>query len=86
METGILTKPTQAERVLEVLRNANGAWVSGRYFLQQLYLSQFHARIFELQNNRDRYAYEGVIESSEFRDEHGFVFYRLVNQGQQKLL
>jgi hypothetical protein len=46
--------------------------VSGTYFLRTLYLSQFHARIFELQEEGHR------IEASDFKDEHGFKSYRLL--------
>jgi biotin operon repressor len=62
---------TQAEKVLGALRDSKGEWVSGTYFLRNLYLSQFHARIYELQ----RKGYE--IEASTFKDEHGFKSYRL---------
>lgn len=64
--------PTQKEKVLKALIDADGEWVSGTYFLRGLYLSQFHARIFELQED----GYQ--IESSEFTDEHGFKSYRLL--------
>lgn len=62
---------TQAEKVLKALQDANGEWVSGTYFLRTLYLSQFHARIFELQRRGHQ------IEASEFTDDHGFKSYRL---------
>jgi len=62
---------TQREKVLEVLENANGKWVSGRYFLQTLMLSQYHARIWELQ--REGY----LIEASSKKDEFGFKSYRI---------
>ena len=81
----LIEKKTQAERVLEVLKNAKGGWVSGQYFLRTLMLSQFHARIWELQKRRDRYGYEGTIEASDFKDEYGFVYYRLVEPGNGKL-
>lgn len=63
---------TQAEKVLQKLKEANGEWVNGRYFLHTMFLSQYHARIFDLQKK----GYE--IESSDFTDEHGFKSYRLI--------
>lgn len=69
--TTLEKKPTQCQKVLKVLEEAGGAWVSGQYFLRNLYLSQYHARIFELQ----RQGYE--IESSDEKDEVGFKSYRL---------
>lgn len=64
-------KPTQCSRVLDALEAAQGDWVSGQYFLHTLYLSQYHARIFELQ----RQGYD--IEASEEKDLHGFKSYRI---------
>ena len=63
---------TQCEKVLDALKARFGEWVSGQYFLRTLYLSQYHARIFELQ----RKGYK--IEASEFTDEHSFKSYRLL--------
>jgi hypothetical protein len=65
---------TQKQKVLNALRKANGDWVNGRHFLHNLFLSQFHTRIHELQK-------EGyVIEASNFTDEHGFKSYRLIRE------
>lgn len=75
---------TQERRVLEVLRAAAGNWVNGQYFLRQLYLSQYHRAIFNLQNNRERYDYIGDIEASDFTDENGFKSYRLITIAAQK--
>lgn len=58
--------------MLKALREANGEWVNGQYFLRTMFLSQYHARIHGLQGK----GYE--IEASEFTDEHGFKSYRLV--------
>ena len=74
------TKKTQATRILEILQRANGSWISGRYFLEEMQLSQFHARIFELVNNRKKYIYYGEIEASDFKDSYGFKSYRLINK------
>ena len=70
----------QAEKVLKALQDANGEWVSGTYFLRNLYLSQYHARIFELQQKGYK------IEPSNFTDEHGFKSYRLQTELQPQLL
>lgn len=72
-----LVKITQELKVLEVLKNANGSWVNGQYFLRNLMLSQYHRAIWNLQNKRDRYEYIGIIEASDFVDEYGFKSYRL---------
>jgi len=81
--SSLTPKPTQAEKVLRVLEDAKGDWVSGRYFLQSMLLSQYHARIFELQNDRERYEYNGSIEASEWKDEYGYKAYRLAKTAKQ---
>jgi hypothetical protein len=68
----LLQKPTQESRILESLEKAGGEWVNGRYFLQTMLISQFHARIHQLQKK----GYN--IEASTDRDEYGFKSYRLV--------
>jgi hypothetical protein len=70
---------TQEERVLKVLEGAEG-WVNGRYFLTQMMLSQYHARIHGLQKKGHQ------IEASEFTDEYGFKSYRLVKEPKQLAL
>lgn len=62
---------TQCEKILGVLEKNRGGWVAGSYFLRNLYLSQFHTRIFEL----EKQGYP--IQHSDFKDEWGFVSYRL---------
>lgn len=64
-------KLTQCQKVLEVLEKANGEWVSGQVFLHKMYLSQYHARIFELQSNGYK------IEASKETDGVGFKSYRI---------
>lgn len=61
---------TQEQKILNAL--ANGEWVSGTYFLRQLYLSQYHARIWGLQKKGYR------IEASDTVDDYGFKSYRLL--------
>lgn len=72
MEEKVIKKPTQCERALKALEDAQGGWVSGQYFLHTLRLSQYHARIWELQEQGHN------IEASDFKDEYGFKSYRLV--------
>ena len=67
----LIEKPTQCARVLQVLEDARGDWVNGQYFLRTMYLSQYHALIFELQRKGHK------IEASKEKDEHGFVSYRI---------
>lgn len=66
----------QRERILEVLQKAKGEWVSGQYFLHTMMLSQYHARIWELQ----KMGYP--IKASSFTDQYGFKSYRLPIEGQ----
>ncbi len=75
-------RPTQEKRVLDVLLKANGAWVSGQLFLREMYLSQYHRAIFNLENR------DGVkIEHSSFTDQYGFKSYRIIQcEVQQQLL
>ena len=62
---------SQAEKILDYLEAHRGEWVSGSYFLRNMYLSQFHARIFDLER-------KGIkIEHSDFTDDWGFKSYRL---------
>ncbi len=68
----LIKKPTQCEKVLKALEDARGQWVSGTYFLHTLYLSQFHARIKELEESGIK------IEHSDFKDDFGFVSYRIL--------
>jgi len=64
---------TQAQKVLHALLKAGGEWVNGRYFLRELYISQYHARIKELEDD-----YNWKIEHSDFKDDYGFKSYRIV--------
>lgn len=73
----IKSNTTQENRVLQALQSAKGQWVNGQYFLRELYLSQYHRAIWNLQHRRDKYLYEGDIEASDFTDDHGFKSYRL---------
>lgn len=76
METAVIRRfpppGTQAYRVLKELLEANGEWLNGRYFLNVMKLSQYHARIWALEN---RYGWK--IDHSEGRDEYGFKSFRI---------
>lgn len=74
----IISDGRQEDRVLDVLKAANGAWVNGQHFLRGMFLSQYHRAIWNLQHKRERYRYDGDIEASDFKDEHGFKSYRLI--------
>ena len=71
MTQKLIEKPTQEARVLAVLKEANGEYVNGRYFLQTMLLSQYHSRLWSLQKKGYK------IEASEERDEFGFLSYKL---------
>lgn len=65
-------KLTQCEKVLKVLEENIGKWVPGEYFLRNLYLSQYHARIWELQQKG-----YNIVASDEV-SEFGFKSYKLI--------
>lgn len=75
--SGNISKTSQELRVLAELQNANGAWISSDYFIREKYLTQIHRAIFNLENRREKYQYEGNIEHSDFVNEYGFKSYRL---------
>lgn len=83
MTNRIRNPSTQEDRVLSALEAAqNGAiggeyvgndgWVNKQYFLRILGLTQAGRAIWNLENRRGI-----IIEHSQFKDEHGFVYYRL---------
>jgi hypothetical protein len=71
-------KTTQEVRVLKALQEKKGEWVNGQYFLREMFLSQYHRAIWNLQHRSHLYDYDGMIEASNFTDEHGFKSYRLI--------
>jgi len=77
MDVGYIKKPTQEQRILEVLQNANGEWVNGRYFNTTMMISQYHSRISGLQEGGHN------IEPSPFKDEYGFKSYRIKKELKQ---
>ena len=70
-------KESQPTRILRYLQEHPGEWINGQSFLRTMMFSQFHHKIFRLQNERWRYIYDGTIEASDFRDEYGFKSYHL---------
>lgn len=73
----LLQKPSQEQKILKVLEDAQGSWIKGTYFLHVMKLSQFHARIHQLQKRGYR------IEASEERDEYNFKSYRILSEDKQ---
>lgn len=70
-------QPTQAERIHKVLLDARGEWVNGRIFIRDMWITQAHRAISDLEKN-------GIeIEHSTFRDDFGFVSYRIKTPGQR---
>lgn len=71
-KTGYIKKPTQEERVLDILERAQGGWVDGMTFLRlNPPITQFHARIWGLQERG--YNIEGrFVEGKNWKE------YRLV--------
>lgn len=67
-------KITQKDRILEVLRKHQYHWVSGRYFIKEMGITQTHARMFEMNKQGI------VIETSKFTDEWGFKSYKLLSE------
>lgn len=63
---------TQYYKILKALLDAQGDWVNGQYFCRTLWLTQYHAVIFKLENR-----FNWPIQHSEFTDEFGFVSYRI---------
>lgn len=74
-----MPKETQTQRVLKVLQNANGSWVSSRYLIQDMMLSQANARLFELKEM-------GYNIESGPRDPYGFRHHRLIQEIHQPTL
>ena len=65
-------KPTQSERILKVLLDADGQWVSAKVFKRDMWISECNGRISELRNK----GYD--VETKDERDEHGFAYHRIV--------
>lgn len=63
-------KKSQATRILDVLKEAKGDWVSAKVFKRDMWISECNARISELRNK----GYN--IETGEY-DSFGFALHRL---------
>lgn len=77
-----INKPnkTQEARILDALtytKEHNNGWVNGQYFLRTMLISQYYRAIHNLEQ-RDKVS----IEHSQFKDEFGFLSYRLSPGGQ----
>jgi len=70
---------TQTQKVLKVLQDANGQWVSSRYLIQDMMLSQANARLFELKEM-------GYNIEAGPRDQFGFRSHRLIQEIKQNCL
>lgn len=74
---GYIEKPTQEERILEILKKADGGWVDGMLFLRlESPITQYHARIWGLQERG--YEIEG-----RFIKGKGWKEYRLISEAFQ---
>ena len=68
----LIEKPTQCNRVLEILENADGKWIDGMTFLRLDHpITQFHARIFELEE-------QGYKIDSRFIEGKNWKEYKLI--------
>ena len=71
-----LPKPgTQARRVLDILLEADGKWISKATLVRHYGFTQAGARIFELENE-----HHWPIEHSKETDSHGFKSYRILQE------
>lgn len=65
-------KLTQGERVLRTLLEAQGGWVSTKYFKQTMLISEVNGRMSELKNKG------WDIETKDEKDQYGFAFHRIL--------
>ena len=66
---------TRTRRILDMLLEANGEWVSKQRFIRELFLTQSGARIFELENE-----HHWPIEHSKETDSYGFKSNRILQE------
>jgi len=69
-----MKKIKQADKILAYLLRHKNEWVNGRYFNNTMMISQYHARIFELQEQKYK------IVPSPFTDKYGFKSYMLIEK------
>ncbi len=72
---------SQEGKLLKALLDAKGEWVNKQYFVRTLYFTQAGKVIWMLENK-----FHWQIEHSKFHDQYGFKSYRIVTDGQPKLL
>jgi hypothetical protein len=71
----LIKKPTQCERVLKILQDAEWRWVDGMTFLRLDHpITQYHARIFELQE-------QGHNIESRFIEGKNWKEYKIIPRG-----
>ena len=66
---------TQARKILDMLLEASGNWVSKQRLIHELFLTLSGARIFELEND-----YHGPLDQSKDTDSGGFKSYRILQE------
>lgn len=74
-----MKEPTQQQRILNALIEANGEWVSAKVFKRDFWITECNARISELRRKGFN------IETGDF-DEFGFALHRLEPIKQPSLL
>lgn len=74
-----MKKLTQSERILKVLLDANGQWVSSRIFKQDMFISECNARLTELKKKGYK------IETGD-KDEYGFSLHRIDSKNVNKVV
>jgi hypothetical protein len=72
---------TQARRVLDILLQADGGWISKSYLVRTCGFIQAGARIHELENE-----HHWTVEHSNFTDEYGFRSFRIIQEVKQLTL
>lgn len=75
------TEYSQEGTVLDTLLNAKGDWVNKQIFVRNLYLTQAGRAIWNLENR-----YHWKIEHSKFKDDFGFMSYRILSEPKQASL
>lgn len=65
-----MPKLSQADKILKVLLDANGDWVSARVFKRDLWISECNARISELRK-------KGYNIETGDTDDYGFALHRI---------
>ena len=77
-------KPTQCQKILDRLIEANGDWVSSRVFIREMWISQTAARVCELKSKGHNIEYSADYGIP--KDDLGYCKYRIPIEPQQKSL